>query len=102
MKGLVRGGAGVGSLEMTKPKSVTAGIRRRGQWDVVRFGGDKWELEVQVIKDTMVDCSVERQEYFFPSYTLPFLRRATLYKHDRFPPRNFTVAPQSSSNTKLR
>ena len=40
---------------MTKLKSVMAGIRRRGQWDVVRFGGDKGELEVQVIKDTMVD-----------------------------------------------
>ena len=57
MKGLVRGGVGAGSLETTKPKSVTAGIRRRGRWDVVRFGGDKWELEVQVVKDTMVDCS---------------------------------------------
>ena len=93
---------GAGSLETTKLKSVTAGIRWRGWWDIIGLGGDKWELEVQVVKDTMVDCSVERQEYFFPSYTLPFLRRATLHKHDRFPPRNFTVAPQSSSNTKLR
>ena len=41
---------------MTKPKSVMAGIRRRGQWDVVRFGGDKGELEIQVVKDAMVDC----------------------------------------------
>ena len=41
---------------MTKPKSVTAGIRRRGQWDIVGFGGDKGKLEVQVVKDTMVDC----------------------------------------------
>ena len=47
---------GAGSLETTKLKSVTAGIRRRGRWDVVRFGGDKWELEIQVIKDMMVDC----------------------------------------------
>ena len=47
---------GAGSLETTKPKSVTAGIRRRGQWDVVGFSGDKWELEIQAIKDTMVDC----------------------------------------------
>ena len=57
MKGFVRGGAGAGSLEMTKPKSVMAGIRRRGQWDVVGFGGDKGKLEVQVVKNTMVDCS---------------------------------------------
>ena len=35
---------------------MTAGIRWRGWWDVIGFGGDKWELEVQVIKDAMVDC----------------------------------------------
>ena len=57
MKGLVWGRAGAGSLETTKLKSVTAGIQRRGRWDIVGFGGDKWELEVQVVKDTMVDCS---------------------------------------------
>ena len=33
-----------------------AGIRRRGQWDVVGFSGDKGELEIQVVKDAMVDC----------------------------------------------
>ena len=55
MKGLVRGGAGAGSLETTKPKSVTAGIRRRGRWDVVGFGRDKGKLEIQVVKDPMVD-----------------------------------------------
>ena len=55
MKGLVRGGVGAGSLETTEPKSVTAGIRWRGQWDVVGFGGDKGKLEIQVVKDTMVD-----------------------------------------------
>ena len=32
------------------------GIWRGGQWDVVRFSGDKWELEIQVVKDVMVDC----------------------------------------------
>ena len=56
MKGLVWGGAGAGSLETTKPKSVTAGIRQRGRWDIVGFSGDKGKLEVQVVKDTMVDC----------------------------------------------
>ena len=40
---------------MTKPKLVTVGIRRRGQWDVVGFGGDKGKLEIQVVKDLMVD-----------------------------------------------
>ena len=47
----------MGSLETTKPKSVTVGIQRSGQWDVVGFGGDKGELEIQVVKDAMVDCS---------------------------------------------
>ena len=55
MKGLVWGGAGAGLLETTKPKSVTVGIQRRGQWDVVGFGWDKWEFEIQVVKDLMVD-----------------------------------------------
>ena len=55
MKGLVWGGAGAGSLEATKPKSVTAGIQQRGRWDVVGFGGDKGKLEIQVVKDPMVD-----------------------------------------------
>ena len=56
MKGLVRGGVGAGSLETTEPKSVMAGIQWRGWWDVVGFGGDKGELEIQVVKDAMVDC----------------------------------------------
>ena len=41
---------------MTKPKSVTVGIQWRGRWDVIGFSGDKVELEIQVIKDAMVDC----------------------------------------------
>ena len=47
---------GAGSLETTEPKSVSAGIRQRGRWDVVGFGGDKGKLEIQVVKDAMVDC----------------------------------------------
>ena len=56
MKGLVQGRAGAGSLETTEPKSVTAGIRRRGRWDVVGFSGNKGKLEIQVVKDAVVDC----------------------------------------------
>ena len=41
---------------MTKPKSVTVGIWWRGRWDIVGFGGDKGKLEIQVVKDAMVDC----------------------------------------------
>ena len=45
----------MGSLEVTKPKFVMVGIRRRGRWDIVRFSRDKQELEVQVVKDSVVD-----------------------------------------------
>ena len=55
MKGLVWGRVGVGLLETTKPKSVTAGIQQRGQWDVIGFSRDEGKLEIQVEKDTMVD-----------------------------------------------
>ena len=34
-----------------------AGIWWRGQWYVIRFSGDKRELEIQVIKDSVVDGS---------------------------------------------
>ena len=44
-------------METTKPKSVMVGIQQRGRWDIIRFGRDKWELEVQIVKDAMVDCS---------------------------------------------
>ena len=57
MKGLVWGGAGAGLLEMTKLKSVTAGIRRRGRWDVIRFGRDEGELEVEIVEDAVVYAS---------------------------------------------
>ena len=56
MKGLVRGGMGAGFLETTELKLVTAGIRQRGRWDVVGFGRDNGKLEIQVVKDAMVDC----------------------------------------------
>ena len=42
-------------MERREPKSVTAGIRRRGRWDVIGDRGDERELEVQVKKDTVVD-----------------------------------------------
>ena len=33
-----------------------AGIQQRGRWDVVGFSRDKGKLEIQVVKDAMVDC----------------------------------------------
>ena len=55
MKGLIGGRAGVGLLETTKPKSVMAGIRHRGRWDIIGFSRDKGKLGIQVKKDVMVD-----------------------------------------------
>ena len=48
---------GVGVLEMRELKSVTVGIWWRGWWDVIWFSRDKQELEVQVVKDSVVDGS---------------------------------------------
>ena len=42
-------------MEMREPKSVMAGIRRRGRWDVIGDRRDERELEVQVKKDAVVD-----------------------------------------------
>ena len=46
----------MGLLETTKLKSVMVGVWWRGRWDVIRFGRDEGKLEIQVEKDTMVDC----------------------------------------------
>ena len=48
---------GTGVLEATKPKSVMAGIRQRGRWDVIRFGGDKGKLEVEIVEDAVMYAS---------------------------------------------
>ena len=48
---------GAGLLETRELKSVTAGIRWRGQWDVIWDRGDERELEVKVVEDSVVDGS---------------------------------------------
>ena len=83
MRGLVRGGAGAGSLEVTKPKSVTAGIRQRGRWDVVRFSGDKGKLEIQVVKDAMVDCGEVLEFKLGVPGTEPFEERNFVVRKER-------------------
>ena len=47
---------------MREPKSVTAGIWRRGWWDVVGDRRDKGALEVEIVEDTVV----------YPSESLEF------------------------------
>ena len=54
---LIVGGVRVGLLETREAKSVTAGIRRRGQWDVIGDRSDERELEIEVIEDPVVDGS---------------------------------------------
>ena len=46
---------GAGVLKTRELKSVMAGVRRRGQWDIIRDRGDERKLEVQVKKDAVVD-----------------------------------------------
>ena len=48
---------GAGLLETREPKSVTAGIRRRGRWDVIGDRSDEREHEIEVIEDLVVDGS---------------------------------------------
>ena len=42
---------------MREPKSVMAGIRWRGRWDVVGDRGNKGALEVEIIEDAVVYAS---------------------------------------------
>ena len=73
----------MGSLETTKPKLVTVGIRRRGQWDVVGFSRDKGKLEIQVIKDAMVDCGEVLKFELVVLGTEPFKERNFVVGEER-------------------
>ena len=42
-------------MEMREPKSVMAGIRRRGQWDVIGDRRDEGELEIEIVEDSVVN-----------------------------------------------
>ena len=46
---------GAGLLETREPKSVTAGIRRRGWWDVIGDRRDEGELEIEIVEDSVVN-----------------------------------------------
>ena len=48
---------GAGVAEMRELKSVTAGIQRRWQWDVVGDRRDDEALEVEIIEDAVVYAS---------------------------------------------
>ena len=44
-------------METREPKSVTAGIQRRGRWDIIGDRGDERELEIEVVEDPVVSSS---------------------------------------------
>ena len=44
-------------MKTREPKSVTAGIWRRGRWDVIGDRGNKGALEVEIVEDAVVYAS---------------------------------------------
>ena len=48
---------GAGVAKTREPKSVMAGIRRRGWWDVIGDRGNKGALEVEIVEDAVVYAS---------------------------------------------
>ena len=44
-------------MKTREPKSVMAGVRRRGWWDVIGFGRDEGKLEVEIVEDAVVYAS---------------------------------------------
>ena len=44
-------------MKTREPKSVMAGIRRRGWWGIVRDRGNKGALEVEIVEDVVMYAS---------------------------------------------
>ena len=63
---------GAGLLETTKLKSVTAGIRWWGRWDVIGFGRDEGELKVEIVEDAVVYASELLEFELEVSHSEPF------------------------------
>ena len=63
---------GVGVLETREPKSVMAGIQRRGRWDVIRDRRDEREFEIEVVEDPVVSSSESLEFELEVSCTEPF------------------------------
>ena len=63
---------GAGFLETREPKSVTAGIRRRGRWDIIGDRSNGGKLEVEVVEDLVVDSSESLEFELEVSCTEPF------------------------------
>ena len=63
---------GAGVAKTREPKSVMAGIRWRGRWDVVGDRGNKGALEVEIIEDAVVYTSESLEFELEVSCTEPF------------------------------
>ena len=74
---------GAGLLEMRELKSVMAGIRWRGQWDVIWDRGDERELEVEVVEDPVVDSSKVLEFELGVPGTEPFKERDFIIVEER-------------------
>ena len=73
----------MGLLEMREPKSVTAGIRWRGRWDVIWDRGNERELEVEVVEDPVVDGSKVLEFELGVPGTEPFKERDFVVMEER-------------------
>ena len=62
----------MGFLETREPKSVMAGIRRRGRWDIIGERGNKGALEVEIIEDTVMYASESLEFELEVSCSEPF------------------------------
>ena len=62
----------MGVTKTREPKSVMAGIRWRGWWDVIRDRGNKGALEVEIIEDVVVYASESLEFELEVSCTEPF------------------------------
>ena len=63
---------GAGVVKTREPKSVTAGIRRRGRWDVIGDRGNKGALKVEVVEDAVVYASESLEFELEVSCSEPF------------------------------
>ena len=59
-------------METRELKSPTAGIQRRGQWDIIGFGRDEGELKVEIIEDAVMYASESLEFELEVSRSEPF------------------------------
>ena len=73
----------MGVAKTRELKSVTAGIRRRGQWDVIGDRGNKGALEVEIVEDVVVYASESLEFELEISCTEPFKESDFVVEQER-------------------